>query len=266
MKKNKWMLLMAALLMAVGMSAQTPQQGAKQDYSAGNRYFQAKQYAKAFDCYEKAATAGHSGAQYNLGVFYMEGLGTEKDFAKAVEWFEKAASQGEKDAQYNLAVMYQEGVGVEKDPEKANYWAEKFKEEAPKPVQAAPKSASKSSLLEMQSDGEGTEVADVQPVFPGGEQGLMEYLRRNIHYPRVAQENGVQGRVLVQFVVDKDGNVVEPKVVRSVHPALDKEALRVVSAMPKFTPGMQKGEPVRVRFTIPITFRLQISSPAPKSK
>ena len=87
---------------------------------------------------------------------------------------------------------------------------------------------------------------------------LMGYnLYKNIKYPSVAQDNGIQGRVLVQFVVNKDGSIVDPKVLRSVDPSLDKEAMRVVQAMPKWTPGKQRGKPVRVRFTLPVTFRLQ---------
>jgi len=93
-------------------------------------------------------------------------------------------------------------------------------------------------------------------MFPGGNEALMKWLSKNLKYPASAQENGIQGRVLVQFVVNKDGSIVEPKVLRSVDPALDKEALRVVSTMPKWQPGKQRGKTVRVRFTLPVTFRL----------
>lgn len=106
---------------------------------------------------------------------------------------------------------------------------------------------------------EGTifEVVEVNPSFPGGDEALMEYLKKNLKYPSIAQDNGIQGRVIVQFVVNKDGSIVEPQVIRSVDPSLDKEAIRVVSAMPKWTPGRQRGKPVRVRFTLPVTFRLR---------
>lgn len=100
------------------------------------------------------------------------------------------------------------------------------------------------------------DVVEVMPCFPGGTNDLMHYLANNIKYPTVAQENGTQGRVLVQFVVNKDGSIVDVKVVRSVDPYLDAEALRVVRAMPHWTPGKQKGKTVRVKFTVPITFRL----------
>ena len=84
-----------------------------------------------------------------------------------------------------------------------------------------------------------------------------EYLEEYMKYATIAQENGTQGRVIVQFVVNKDGSIVDAKVVRSVDPYLDKEALRVINTMPKWKPGMQRGKPVRVKFTVPVMFRLQ---------
>ena len=101
------------------------------------------------------------------------------------------------------------------------------------------------------------EIIENMPDFPGGQAALMQYLAKNIKYPTIAQENGTQGRVIVQFVVNKDGSIVDAKVVRSVDPYLDKEALRVINTMPKWKPGMQRGKPVRVKFTVPVMFRLQ---------
>ena len=100
------------------------------------------------------------------------------------------------------------------------------------------------------------QVVEEMPEFPGGMGECMKFLAKNIKYPTVAQENGVQGRVIVQFVVNSDGSIVDPQVVKPVNPYLDKEALRVVSAMPKWKPGEQRGKKVRVRFTLPVTFRL----------
>ena len=105
-------------------------------------------------------------------------------------------------------------------------------------------------------DGEIFQVVEEQPMFPGGMGELMKYLQKEIKYPKEAQEQGVQGRVIVQFVVNKDGSITEAKVMKSVHPLLDAEALRVMGTMPNWTPGKQKGEPVRVRFTLPVSFRL----------
>lgn len=102
-------------------------------------------------------------------------------------------------------------------------------------------------------------VVDQRPEYPGGEAALMEYLRSNLQYPENCKKNKVQGRVLISFVVNKDGSIVEPAVVKSAGPAgveLDVEALRVVSSMPAWTPGMQNGEAVRVQYTIPVAFQL----------
>ena len=99
-------------------------------------------------------------------------------------------------------------------------------------------------------------VVEEMPEFPGGMAECLKFLGKNIKYPVEAQTAGVQGKVIVQFVVEKDGNIANPKVVRSIDPDLDGEAIRVISIMPKWKPGMQKGQPVRVKYTVPVTFRL----------
>ena len=101
------------------------------------------------------------------------------------------------------------------------------------------------------------EVCEQMPTFPGGDAALMKYLAENIKYPVSAQKAKEQGRVVVQFIVEKDGTVTGVKTVRSVTPALDAEAVRVIKAMPKWTPGRQDGQPVRVKYNVPVSFRLQ---------
>ena len=101
------------------------------------------------------------------------------------------------------------------------------------------------------------QVVEEMPEFPGGMAECMKGLGKNIKYPTISQENGVQGRVIVQFVVNRDGSIVDPVVVRGVDPYLDKEALRVISMMPKWKPGKQRGKAVRVKYTVPVMFRLQ---------
>ena len=100
-------------------------------------------------------------------------------------------------------------------------------------------------------------VVEKMPQFPGGDAELMKFIGKSIKYPVIAQENGIQGRVICAFVVNRDGSVVDAEVVRGVDPSLDKEALRVIGTMPKWSPGEQRGKPVRVKYTVPITFRLQ---------
>ena len=100
------------------------------------------------------------------------------------------------------------------------------------------------------------DVVEEMPQFPGGPSALYEYLAANIRFPKAAHKAGVQGRVILTFVVEKDGSISETEVVKSVSPLLDAEAVRVINAMPKWKPGSQSGKPVRVKYTIPVTFRL----------
>lgn len=101
------------------------------------------------------------------------------------------------------------------------------------------------------------DFAEVMPQFPGGKTELGRFLSNNLRYPTIAAENGIQGRVIVKFIVTKDGSIKNAEVVRSLDPSCDKEALRVVNSMPKWIPGMQNGNKVAVYFNLPILFRLQ---------
>ena len=116
--------------------------------------------------------------------------------------------------------------------------------------------------VEVKEDEEDEEVVfvvvETMPEFPGGQQALFKYLSENVKYPVIAQENGIQGRVICQFVVNKDGKIVDVEVVRSGgDPSLDKEAIRVIKSMPPWKPGKQRGKAVRVKYTVPVNFRLQ---------
>lgn len=103
------------------------------------------------------------------------------------------------------------------------------------------------------------------PEFPGGQDALMQYLKENVKYPKECQKDSVQGRVYVSFVVDTLGNIVDPEVIRSLHPLLDAEALRVVKTFPRWKPGSIAGNPRRVKMTIPLFFKLPpITAPAPR--
>jgi TonB family protein len=100
------------------------------------------------------------------------------------------------------------------------------------------------------------QVVEKMPEFPGGKQRLLNWMKENIQYPVEAQKEGIQGRVIITFVINKSGKAVEPLIIQSVDPLLDKEAIRLINSMPKWKPGEEKGEPVRVKFTMPINFRL----------
>ena len=101
------------------------------------------------------------------------------------------------------------------------------------------------------------EVVEQMPEYPGGMAAALEYIQKNMRYPEAAKKDGTQGRVTVQFIVDKEGNVTEPKVIRAVDKDLDTEAIRLVGSMPKWKPGMQKGQAVAVKYTLPVMFRLE---------
>ena len=101
------------------------------------------------------------------------------------------------------------------------------------------------------------DVVEQMPSYPGGMGALMQYLSSNIKYPVIAEENGIQGRVICTFVVERDGSITDVRIAKSVDPSLDKEAMRVVSSMPRWIPGKQNGSAVRVKYTLPVTFRLQ---------
>jgi TonB family protein len=100
------------------------------------------------------------------------------------------------------------------------------------------------------------QVVEEQPLFPGGMDKMTEFLQKNIQYPSLCKKDGIQGRVIVQFVINKDGSICDAKVLKSAHPQLDAEALRVINTMPRWIPGKMKGKNVRVLYTLPVYFRL----------
>ena len=101
------------------------------------------------------------------------------------------------------------------------------------------------------------DVVEQMPEFPGGQAALLKWIGDNIKYPAIAEENGIQGRVVCTFVVERDGSVTDVQVARSIDPSLDKEAVRVLKKMPKWIPGRQNGSAVRVKYPVPVTFKLQ---------
>ena len=107
------------------------------------------------------------------------------------------------------------------------------------------------------------DIVEHHPSFPGGQQALLDFLRQNVNYPEQAKKDSIEGRVVVGFVIDTDGSITDPKIVRSVHPLLDAEALRVVKLMPKWEPGSENGTPVKVKYNLPISFKIGEPSSLP---
>ncbi|NMD00437.1 MAG: energy transducer TonB [Bacteroidales bacterium] len=115
--------------------------------------------------------------------------------------------------------------------------------------------------IEVQQEEENEEIVNFyvieeKPEFPGGEAAMFQWIAKNVKYPEIAKENGVQGKVFVQFVIGKEGKVTDVQVVRGVDPSLDKEAVRIIQSMPAWKPGKQRGKPVKVSFQLPINFKL----------
>ena len=106
------------------------------------------------------------------------------------------------------------------------------------------------------NDDEILDMVEQMPSFLGGETALLQFLSSNVRYPTVAEENEIQGRVVVTFIVERDGSITEVKVAKGVDPSLDREAVRVIKSMPKWKAGTQNGKPVRVKYSVPVTFRL----------
>ena len=108
------------------------------------------------------------------------------------------------------------------------------------------------------------DLVDEMPSFPGGLEELYKWIDSNVQYPAVAWENGIEGRVIVKFIVEKDGSLSDSTIIHSVHPLVDREALRLVGQMPKWNPGKRAGIPVRVRYCLPIKFKIGESKPNQK--
>lgn len=145
------------------------------------------------------------------------------------------------------------GVSNQLSDAKVTDLAEIVKE---KTVESVPQDTVKADGLQ----GKNSTVYDMveqAPAFPGGPQAMMQFIKDNLQYPQIAKENGIQGRVILQFVVDETGKVTDPKVIRSIDPSLDTEAIRLVLSMPRWIPGMQDGKAVAVRYTIPVIFKLE---------
>ena len=182
--------------------------------------------------------------------------------------YEEIADSLEADGISDLLAIDQTTSNDKKAEEEARKKAEEEetkkkaeKEAKKKAEEEAKKKAEQSKTVdEPQTSNDDNKVHDVVEVaasFPGGNSALINFLSSNVRYPAVAQENGIQGTVAVKFIIERDGSITNAQVVKSVDPSLDKEALRVVNSMPKWTPGKQNGKPLRTTFTVPITFRLQ---------
>lgn len=235
---------------------------------------------------EKGAEKGNVECMLLAALTYYDDVKTAKFESKALEWNAKAAEAGSLHGAFNARnAMLALKVAAENEDDKLRalkgeiYWNEKMlahpdlkrdrtafgqatemREQLQKELDALVPPEPQPEVKQHQAAPAAEEKIFIEveqaPQFPGGDAALYGWLARNIRYPAEAVEGNIQGRVTVQCVIEKDGSVGEVKVVRGKHPALDKEAMRLVKSMPKFTPGLLNGQPVRVRYTLPITFKL----------
>ncbi|MCF2581531.1 M56 family metallopeptidase [Bacteroides caecigallinarum] len=211
----------------------------------------------------KVMDAGFATKSYQyhlLGLTYNHKYGLSNNFnfshlKQRIIMMNKKKTNGAGHIKYALfaipafALLLAGNISCSSEATKTDDVKEKAATEKPEVVEAPAEKAETKDEVFM--------VVEKMPEFPGGIQELMSFLSKNAKYPASAMAKNVQGRVIVQFVVEKDGTPTEFKVIRSVDPDLDAEALRVMKEMPKWKPGMQRGQVVRVKYTVPVTFRLQ---------
>ena len=212
---------------------------------------------KAFACFWRAAGMEYPLGYYHLGMLFEEGKGVAQNAQAAVGYYEKAVGVAE--AYTRLGKLYSEGSLVEQDYKKAaRYYSQAVDAGDTKEAKAALKQLLADNLVSEDDleDNKIHEVVEVNASFPGGDQACMRWLVQHVKYPPIAQEKGIQGRVMVSFVVDKDGSITDVKVLRSPDSSLSKEATRLIHAMPLWSPAKQGNKTVRSRFLIPIKFGL----------
>ncbi|MBR6981136.1 MAG: TonB family protein [Prevotella sp.] len=229
-----------------------------------NGYGVTQDYAEALKWYRQAAEKGNAAAKNNIGTMYFNGYGVTQDYAEALDWYLQAAELGDVNGLYSAGFMYDNGYGVTKNMAEARKWYEKAAAQGDgdarerlkeiQPDAAAPMQMRVVAEPKNEVDNNAFEVVEQPPTFPGN---VFSWLSRNIHYPALAEEGNIQGRVIVAFIVEADGSVSDVQVAKGVDPLLDKEAVRVVKSMPKWTPGLHNGQPVRVMKTLPVSFKIQ---------
>ena len=261
-KKKEVVVLgpLTASRMPVVAYAKKMSETATKYFDAGLKFLsdETPDYMKAFACFNRAANMENDQAAYQLAKMYDEGRGIPQDYIKAFKWYQKAS--GILGVPLRIAVMYMEGIGTKQNDIIARNWLYRAisagdSTEAPKLLE---KLYAKHAEEMGDSDSDRVyEIAETNAQFPGGDTECYKFLNSHVKYPPKCQEKGIQGRVLVSFVVNKDGSIVDIKTLRSPDPLLTKEAERVISLMPKWIPAMQGWKNVRSRFTLPIMFNLR---------
>ena len=236
-----------------------------------------KNQETAFSYYKRAADMGSALGEAFTGIYYLYGNGTEQNIEEALKYLERSTSGGF--GNEILANLYFDGTVVEQDMNTAFKWYTsgdidsysaqsryrlagiyyKRYENYDKALELLDRlrreeySGAADAYREVFQLQKESRMPDTAPSFPGG---VMRYIASHLQYPDEAQENGIQGKVVLVFTVKKDGSVADIRVKQSAHPLLDKEAVRLIMSMPKWNPATTKGKPVDAEFTLPITFAL----------
>lgn len=210
-------------------------------------------YNKAFACFFRSACMENTQAMYQLGRMYDEGLWATQDYQKAIDWYKKAKNVAE--ANTRLGTMYEEGTGVEQDYQKAvgYYLTATHQGDTIEARKRAENLYARNLVERPKEDDRILDISEQSAEFPGD---IYAWLSQNIKYPSICQEKNIQGRVSLQFVINKDGSITDVKVLRSPDPALAAEAIRLAKIMPKWKPAMQGNKPVRMRWVLPVMFKL----------
>lgn len=234
-----------------------------------------KNAREAVRWYKYASEADNDEGTLCLTVCKMTGFGMAKDFSGGIEWLGRLASLSFNHTVNDVAKMLVKYAEAAETPAQQSQFQRELTQLASKNSEAARLVKEVINSIEEKEEPAPSQQAAAasdpaafatmpvydsvpqMPSFPGGSSALFNYLSANIKYPLVCEENGIQGRVICSFIVEPDGSLSELKVVKSVHVSLDKEALRLLRSMPSWTPGQKDGAAVRVRYTVPITFRLQ---------
>ena len=238
--------------------------GTSQTYfDAGMKFFKGEadgtpDYKKAFACFWRAANMEHEASKYYLGKMFDEGLGITQNSPNAAYWYLQAKKTA--DAHLRLGTMLAEGIGVQQDYQAA---AQHFFSA----TELGDNGEAKKNLDELIEkglakredivDNKVYEIVETNAQFPGGDNNCYKWLAQHIRYPSIALEQGIMGRVIVQFVVDRDGTITDAIALKSPDPSLSKEAVRLVGLMPRWKPATQGGKTVRSRFRLPIMFNIK---------
>ncbi len=272
---NKYYLVLDSTRYTLLPYTEYTQTVGKTNYKAGLRYLnknskEAPENTKAFEYIKRAAGMGNQDAMFDLAQMYEEGIGVTQNYGEAFLLYNNLNNSK---AKTRLGVMYLEGLGVKQNDKKAAYYfyrayieddnatAKKYLKEILAKREFTINNL-KTYKFDKNKDIDAISFpSEKNAMFPGGDKACLEWLSKHIIYPKDCEKQGIQGHVLTKFTLDIDGSIIDLEVLSSPHPSLAKEAVRVISKMPKWKPAIKEGKTVCSTFLMPITFRFGDSTP-----